>query len=137
MNFYFLKCGNEWLYEKSMDFKSFVACILYSLCLFSVNDDAVSGTMLFYGVMIVGFAILCLEALKINNVAVLYIGNILSFISSYEVAELYGLELKGQYFKPLTTYSLTVALSIVAIVCQTIPVLYTCRKKKMNKQRYW
>lgn len=99
-----------------------------------MNDDAVSETILFYGVMIVGFAILCLEALKINNVAVLYIGNILSFISSYEVAELYGLELKGQYFMPFTSYSLTVALSIVAIVCQTILVLCTCRKKKMNKQ---
>ena len=80
--------------------------------------------------MIVGFAILCLEALKINNVAVLYIGNILSFISSYEVAELCGLELKGQYFKPLTTYSLTVALSIVAIVCQTIPVLVHVGRRK-------
>lgn len=114
-----------------MDFKSFVvACILYSLYLFSVNGDAVSETMLFYGVMIVGFAILCLEALKINNVAVLYIGNILSFISSYEVAELCGLELKGQYFKPLTTYSLTVALSIVAIVCQTIPVLVHVGRRK-------
>lgn len=114
------------------------ACLLLAYCIpfafFSVNDDAVSGTMLFYGVMIVGFAILCLEALKINNVAVLYIGNILSFISFYEVAELYGLESMGQYFKPFTSYSLIVALSIVAIVYQTIPVLCTCRKKKMNKQ---
>ena len=109
-------------------------CIPFAF--FSVNDDAVSETMLFYGVMIVGFAILCLEALKINNVAVLYIGNILSFISFYEVAELYGLESMGQYFKSFTSYSLIVALSIVAIVYQTIPVLCTCRKKKMNKQRY-
>ena len=101
-----------------------------------MNGDAAFGTILFYGVMIVGFAILYLEALKTNNVAVLYIGNILSFISFYEVAELHGLESMGQYFKPFTSYSLIVALSIVAIVCQTIPVLYTCRKKKMNKQRY-
>ena len=114
------------------------ACLLLAYCIpfafFSVNGDAVSETMLFYGVMIVGFAILCLEALKINNVAVLYIGNIFSFISFYEVAELHGLESMGQYFKPFTSYSLIVAISIVAIVCQTIPVLCTCRKKKMNKQ---
>lgn len=114
-----------------MDFKSFVvACILYSLCLFSVNDDAVSETILFYGVMIVGFAILCWKALKINNVAVLCIGNILSFISFYEVAELHGLESMGQYFKPFTSYSLIVALSIVAIVYQTIPVLVHVGRRK-------
>ena len=110
------------------------ALLLLAYCIpfafFSVNDDAVSETILFYGVMIVGFAILCLEALKINNVAVLYIGNILSFISFYEVAELYGLELEGQYFKSLTTYSLIVALSIVAIVCQTIPVLVHVGRRK-------
>ena len=103
-------------------------CIPFAF--FSVNDDAVSETILFYGVMIVGFAILCLEALKINNVAVLYIGNIFSFISSYEVAELHGLESMGQYFKPLMSYSLIVALSIVAIVCQTIPVLVHVVRRK-------
>ena len=65
-------------------------CIPFAF--FSVNGDAAFGTILFYGVMIVGFAILYLEALKTNNVAVLYIGNILSFISFYEVAELHGLE---------------------------------------------
>lgn len=96
----------------------------------SVNGDATFGTILFYGVMIVGFAILCFEALKTNNVAVLYIGNILSFISSYKAAELYGLEPMVQYFKPLTSYSLIVALSIVAIVCQTIPVLVHVGRRK-------
>ena len=95
------------------------ALLLIAYCIpfafLSVNGDVVSGTMLFYVVMVAGFALLCWGALKTNNVAVLYIGNILSFISSYEVAELYGLKPMGQYFKPLTTYSLIVALSIVVI----------------------
>lgn len=50
-----------------------------------VNGDATSGTMLFYRLMIAGFAFLCCGALKTNNIAVLYIGNILSFISFYAV----------------------------------------------------
>ena len=47
----------------------FAYCIPFAFL--SVNGDATSGTMLFYGVMIVGFAILCFEALKTNNVAIL------------------------------------------------------------------
>ena len=35
--------------------------------------------MLFYGVMIAGFALLCWGALKTSNVAIIYIGNVLSF----------------------------------------------------------
>ena len=39
--------------------------------------------------MIAGFALLCWGALKTNNVAVLYIGNGLSFLSSYIAGKLY------------------------------------------------
>ena len=63
------------------------ALLLIAYCVpfafLSVNGDATSGTMLFYGVMIAGFALLCWGALKTNNFAVLYIGNVLSFASSY------------------------------------------------------
>ena len=44
------------------------ALLLIAYCVpfafLSVNGDATSGTMLFYGVMIVGFALLCWGALK-------------------------------------------------------------------------
>lgn len=96
----------------------------------SVNGDATSGTMLFYGVMITGFALLCWGALKTNNVSVLYIGNIMSFGSSYVVAKLTGLEPMGHYFKPFTSHSLIVAISIIAIVVQTIVVLIYAKKKR-------
>ena len=49
----------------------------------AVNGDATSGTMLFYGIMVAGFVLLFCSALKTNNVAVLYLGNLLSFASSY------------------------------------------------------
>ena len=84
------------------------ALLLVAYCVpfafLSVNGDATSGTMLFYGVMIAGFALLCWGALKTNNVSVLYIGNVLSFVSSYAVAKLSGLEPMGHYFKPFTSF---------------------------------
>ena len=89
----------------------------------SVNGDATSGTMLFYGVMIACFVLLCWGAIKTNNVAILYIGNVISFASSYGVAKLSGLEPMGHYFKPFTSCGLIIAISIVAIVIQTVIVL--------------
>lgn len=98
----------------------------------SVNGDATSRTMIFYVLLVIGFAGLCWGAVKTNNIPIIYIGNVLSFASSYIVAKVSGLDSMGYYFKPFTAYSLIVALSIVAVICQTIPVLfYMIRKKKM------
>ena len=114
------------------------ALLLVAYCVpfafLSVNGDATSGTMLFYGVMIAGFALLCWGALKTNNVTVLYIGNILSFVSSYAVAKLSELEPMGHYFKPFTSYSLIVAISVVVLIVHTIIVLIYRAKKKANNK---
>ena len=94
------------------------ALLLIAYCVpfafLSVNGDATSGTMLFYGVMIAGFALLCWGALKTNNFAVLYIGNVLSFASSYAVAKLTGLEPMGHYHRnrPQSPFRLLPLLSI-------------------------
>lgn len=95
----------------------------------SVNGDATYGTMLFYGVTIAGFALLCCGAIKTNNVPILYIGNAISFVSSCAVAKLSGLEPMGHYFKPFTSYGLIIAISVVAIIIQTVIVLNCTRKK--------
>ena len=100
----------------------------------SVNGDATSGTMLFYGVMIVGFVLLCWGALKTDNFVIPIIGSVLSFGSSYVVAKLSGLEPMGHYFKPFTSYDLIVAISVVAIIVHTIIVLMYRTKKKAKKQ---
>lgn len=114
------------------------AFLLMAYCIpfafLSVNGDATSGTMLFYGVMIAGFALLCWGALKTDNVAVLYIGDILSFISSYAVAKLFGLEPMGYYFKPFTSYSLIVVISVVVLIVHTIIVLIYRVKKRVNRK---
>lgn len=98
----------------------------------SVNGDATSGTMKFYGLMVVGFAFLCWIALKTKNNVTLYIGNILSFVSSYIGAKLSGLEPMGDYFKPFTSYSydLIMVISVIAIIIQTIVVIMSSRNRK-------
>ena len=114
------------------------ACLVIAYCVpFSflcVNGDASSGTMVYYGVMIAGFALLCWAALRTDNVAVLYIGNGLSLASSYAVAKLTGLDLMGYYFKPFTAYSLIVIISAAAFVVQTIAVLSYARRKRITDQ---
>lgn len=94
----------------------------------SVNGDAASGTMGFYALMIAGFALLCWGALKTNNVAVLYIGNALSFASSCAAAKLSGLAPMGYYFQPFTSHSLIAAVSIAAVIIQTLIVLASRKK---------
>ena len=112
------------------------ALLLLAYCIpfafLAVNGDASSGTMLFYGVMTAGFALLCLAALKANLVPILYIGNLLSFASSCVFAKLSGLEPMGYYFKPFTSYSLIAAISIVSLVVHTLIVLTCVSGKRRN-----
>lgn len=96
-------------------------CVPYAFL--AVNGDATSGTMLFYGIMIAGFSLLCWGAIKTNNVTIVYIGNVVSLASSYAIAKLSGLEPMGHYFKPFTSYGLIVAISVAAIIIQTIILL--------------
>ena len=110
------------------------ACLLITYCVpFSflcVNGDASSGTMIYYGVMIAGVALLCWGALKTQNVPVLYVGNALSLASSYAVAKLSHLDPMGYYFKPFTAYSLMLTISVVAVIVQTVIVVYYARGKR-------
>ena len=110
------------------------ALLLTAYCIpftfLAVNGDAVWGTILFYGIMIVGFSLLCWATLKTDYVSILYIGNALSFSTSYLIAELSGLEPMGDYFKPFTSYSFIVFISIISMIVHTIIVLIH-RKKKL------
>lgn len=96
----------------------------------AVNGDATSGTMLFYGLTVIGLAILCWGALRTNNVPIIYIGNALSFVSSYMAAKIMDLEPMGYYFKPFTSHSLIITITIVMVICQTVPVLIFIKRKK-------
>ncbi len=79
------------------------ALLLTAYCVpfafFSVKGDITSGTMVYYGVMIVSFVILYRCALKTDNIPIIFIGNILSFMSSYLTAKLSQLDPMGWYCK--------------------------------------
>lgn len=87
----------------------------------AMYGDAMYGTMLLYVFLILGFGILCLTAIRTDNIITPIIGNILSFISSY-LFTLKNLPSKewAWYFKPLTPISI---LFIITAVCFVIQIL--------------
>lgn len=59
-------------YEKIVAHQSAAAHrVLRTVCIFSVKGDITSGTMVYYGVMIVSFVILYRCALKTDNVPII------------------------------------------------------------------
>ena len=101
-------------------------CVPYAFL--SINGDANSGIMIFYGVMVGAFFLLCLASIKTKNIAVIFIGNIFSFVFSYICVMLGDLEAKAWYFKPFTAQSLLIAISIAATIMQMI-VVYMIKKR--------
>ena len=103
------------------------ALLLTAYCVpfafFSVKGDITSGTMVYYGVMIVSFVILYRCALKTNNVPIIFIGNILSFMLS-------RLDPMEWYCKPFTSHSLIVAISVASLIIHAIIVWRRGRKQR-------
>ena len=89
----------------------------------AVSGDAAFRTAWFYGIPVAVFTFLCWFSLRTNNKGVVFLGNVLSFASSYGIAKLCGLEQMGEYFKPFTSHSLIVAISIALFVIQAFAVL--------------
>ncbi|ABW17680.1 hypothetical protein [Alkaliphilus oremlandii] len=100
-------------------------CVPYGYL--AMKGDATFGTMIFYGLMIASFGILCRTAIRTNNAIVLIIGNVLSFISSYLFTFKNLSEEWGWYFKPFTPMSL---LLLITTVFFTIQVLIIFRFSK-------
>lgn len=96
-------------------------CVPYAFL--AINGDATSGTMLFYGVMVAAFSLLCWSSIKTNNMMIVFIGNVISFLSSYIVALSCDLESMAWYFKPFTAQSLLITISVVVTVIQVIAVI--------------
>lgn len=111
------------------------ALLLTAYCIpfafLGVFGDGVLGTMLFYAIMITGLSLLCYISLKTRNLAIVDIGNGLSFVSSYVCTRLF-MEPMGDYFKPFTSRSLIIVISAVAIIIQAVIVM-TFRKKSAHK----
>ena len=102
------------------------------LCLYG---DAMHGTMLFYAVMIVCFFLLCRLAVRTKNLPILFTGSLLSFLSSSAAAKLTDLSAMDYYFKPFTARTLILALSLIALLVQTLYVLRAHSKEMRRTAR--
>ncbi len=100
----------------------------------AMNGDATSGTMIFYGFMIIGFGILCRTAIRTHNTIILIIGNSLSFISSYFlILRKLPSEEWSCYFKPFTPVGLLVLITIVSFMIQIASIIIVkVRKASTN-----
>lgn len=98
----------------------------------AMKGDATSGTMIFYGFMILCFGILCRTVIKTNNPIILIIGNILSFISSYLfTSRNLPSEEWSWYFKPTTPIGLLLIITIVSFIIQIL-FIFNFNKNKKN-----
>ena len=69
-------------------------------------------------------------ALKTDNVPIIFIGNILSFMSSYLTAKLSRLDPMEWYCKPFTSHSQIVAISVASLIIHAIIVWRRGRKQR-------
>ena len=98
----------------------------------AMKGDATSGTMVYYGLLIAGFGILCGTAIRTNNIIILIIGNILSFASSYLfILRKLPSEEWSWYFKPFTPVGLLVLITIVSSLIQ-IAFIITVKIRKTS-----
>lgn len=103
-------------------------CIPYAFL--AIYGDAIYRTMLLYGVMAVAFFVLYRLCIRSHNVVVFFIGNILSLLVSLLIARLTHLEKMEWYFKPFTSQSLLLTISIAIFAIQLIAAAIYFRKQK-------
>lgn len=112
------------------------ALLLLGYCLpfvfFAMNEDATTGTLWFYLIMIAGFGTLCFVSIKTKNSLILVVGNILSFVSSCIFAWLFQIEKWEYYFKPFLTNQLIIFETIIVFLIQIIFVVYYSRKSNKS-----
>jgi len=103
-------------------------CIPYAF--FCLYADAMHNTMLFYAVMTICLALLCRFAIRTKNLLILCLGNLVSFLFSIAAARLANLNAMDYYFKPFTAQSLIFALSLAALLLQTLFILRALSKER-------
>lgn len=99
----------------------------------AMNEDVISGTLWFYLVMITGFGALSYLSAKSNNLWIVIVGNILSFLSSLIFTYLFKTEKWGWYFKPFTPYQSIIFETIILFAIQMIMVKFFIKKTRRTK----
>lgn len=114
------------------------ALLILGYCLpfvfLAMNEDATTGTLYFYLIMIVGFSVLCFGCIKTKNSSIVVVGNILSFVSSCIFAWLFQTEKWEYYFKPFLPNQLIIFETIIVFLIQIIFVVYCARKSNRNNE---
>ncbi|MFR9542744.1 hypothetical protein RFF05_03925 [Bengtsoniella intestinalis] len=90
--------------------------------------DVLWWNMWFYLVMIIGFALLCFGAIKTKQYAMVFLGNIISCISSYLCIQQFQTEKWSWYFKPLTANMLMLVISVIVTLLQVMFVFQAYKK---------
>lgn len=88
------------------------------------------GTVLFYGVMLLALVGMCVYLVKQHQLLKLMVGNIITFVNSYGLSQVYDIDNRG-YFKPFTETSLIILISVGIILLQVLIVLI-CKRKNYN-----
>lgn len=94
----------------------------------AMNEDATTGTLWFYLIMIAGFGALCFGSIKTKSLWIVFWGNILSFISSCIFAWFLRTEKWEYYFKPFLPNQLIIFETVIAFAIQSIFVIRYVRK---------
>ncbi len=100
----------------------------------ALYGDVTYGTMLFYGIMIVGLFLLCKVSIKFGYAKIVILGNILSYIFSYFLMLKVQTEMWSWYFKPFSSKGLLSIVSFMAFVIQ-MAFLYYSRVKQGNREK--
>ena len=96
----------------------------------AMNEDAVTGTLWFYLIMILSFGALCYLSVKTKNEWVVIAGNILSFASSCVFAWFLKTEKWEYYFKPFLPNQLIIFETVIVFAIQ---IIFIIRKSRRNK----
>lgn len=95
----------------------------------AMNEDVTVGSLWFYLIMLVGFSTLCYGSIRTENLWIVVIGNILSFISSCIFAGLFQTQKWEYYFKPFLPNQLIIFETMFIFLVQTLFVIHYRRKK--------
>ena len=103
-------------------------CYLIPFVFLAMNEDATTGTLWFYLIMIIAFSVLCYGCIKTKNWWIVVIGNILSFTSSCIFAWNFQTPKSEYYFKPFLPNQLIIFETIIAFLIQIAFVVHYARK---------
>lgn len=106
-------------------------CVPYYF--FGAYGDAVSGTALYYALMLLAFALLAVLSQRARCTLVMLVGPLLSLISSCACASIFSLEEKTWYFKPFSFHGIIILQAVLVFSAQLI--LLSLRRGRSRERK--